>query len=622
VSLTEFFLGPPLATEDEKAERIGAAKGIPIFGLDALSSAAYGPEAALTLLIPLGAAGVASIVPITFSILLLLGIVYVSYRQTIMAYPQGGGSYTVANENLGVWPGLLAAASLMVDYVLTAAVGISAGVGALISAVPSLQPHTLIICVGILAVLTAINLRGVQETGGLFLLPTYLFIGCLLITIAVGLVKTLGTGGHPSPVVPALPLTRATEGATAWLLLRAFASGCTAMTGVEAVSNGVLAFREPASISARRALTIIIGILMVMLAGIAILVRAYGIAATPPGAAGYESVLSQLVGAVVGKGMFYWISIGSILVVLSLSANTAFADFPRLARAIALNGFLPHALALRGRRLVFEKGIYALAVLTGVLLALFDGVTDRLIPLYAVGAFLAFTLSQAGMVMHWKRAGGGSHSIIVNGLGATATAVTVAVVLVAKFTEGAWITLLLIPSLMVLMRGVKRHYDRVEQEIGTLGPVDATNLRPPLVVVPIERWDAVSEKALRFAWTISPDIQAVHVKCGEATDTDLLRQQWGPLVEAPAKAAGLPAPALVVLTSPFRFVVRPLVEHILQLEKDHPARNVAVLVPELVESHWYYSLLHNNRAAILKALLLFGGTQRTAVINIPWYLSE
>jgi amino acid transporter len=620
VSLTEFFLGQPLATEDEKAERIGAAKGIPIFGLDALSSAAYGPEAALTLLIPLGAAGVAYIVPITFSIIILLGIVYVSYRQTIMAYPQGGGSYTVANENLGVWPGLLAAASLMVDYVLTAAVGISAGVGALISAVPSLQTHTSIICVGILAVLTAINLRGVQETGGLFLLPTDLFIGCLLSTIAIGLVKTLGTGGHPGPVVPALPLTRATEGASAWLLLRAFASGCTAMTGVEAVSNGVMAFREPASVNARRALTIIIGILMVMLAGIAILVRAYGIAATPPGAAGYESVLSQLLGAVVGKGMFYWISIGSILMVLSLSANTAFADFPRLARAIAQNGFLPHALALRGRRLVFEKGIYALAVLTGVLLVLFDGITDRLIPLYAVGAFLAFTLSQAGMVMHWKRAGGAARSMIVNGLGATATAVTVAVVLVAKFTEGAWITLLLIPSLMVLMRGVKRHYDRVEQEIGTLGPIDATDLRPPLVVVPIERWDAVSEKALRFAWTISPDIQAVHVECGETTD--LLCQQWGPLVEAPAKAAGLPAPALVVLTSPFRFVVRPLVEHILQLEKDQPARNVAVLVPELVESHWYYSLLHNNRSAILKALLLFGGTQRTAVINIPWYLSE
>jgi amino acid transporter len=619
VTIVELLIGQPLATEDEKAERIGTAKGIPIFGLDALSSAAYGPEAALTLLIPLGAAGAAYIVPISASIIILLGIVYVSYRQTIMAYPQGGGSYTVANENLGVWPGLLAAASLMVDYVLTAAVGIAAGVGALVSAVPSLQAHTLTICLGILAVLVVINLRGVQQTGGLFLLPTYLFIGCLLATIAIGLVKTLAAGGHPVPVVPAPPITRATDVATAWLLLRAFASGCTAMTGVEAVSNGVMAFREPASVHARRALTVIIGILMVMLAGIAILVRAYGIAATAPGATGYESVLSQLLRAVAGTGMFYWISIGSILVVLSLSANTAFADFPRLARAIAQNGFLPHTLALRGRRLVFEKGIYALALLTAVLLVLFDGITDRLIPLYAVGAFLAFTLSQAGMVMHWRRVGGAMHNLIVNGLGATATAVTVGVVLVAKFTEGAWITLLLIPSLMLLMRSVKLHYDRVEQEIGTEAPIDANDLHPPLVVLPIERWNAVSAKALRFAWTISRDIQAVHVDCGE--ETDLLRQRWGELVEIPSTTAGLPAPVLVVLTSPFRFVVRPILEYILTLETDHPARNVAVLVPELVESRWYYRLLHNNRSAILRALLLFRGSQRITVINIPSYLS-
>ena len=620
VTLIELLLGRPLATEDEKAERIGAAKGIPIFGLDALSSAAYGPEAALTLLIPLGAAGIAYIVPISVSIIVLLGIVYVSYRQTIMAYPQGGGSYTVANENLGVWPGLLAAASLMVDYILTAAVGISAGVGALVSAWPSLQPQTLTICLSILAVLTLINLRGVQETGGLFVLPTYLFIGCLLATIVIGLTKTLATGGRPVPVVPGPQIAPATEVASAWLLLRAFASGCTAMTGVEAVSNGVMAFREPASIHARRALTIIIGILAMMLAGIAILVRVYGIGATPPGAAGYESVLSQLLGAVAGKGIFYGISIGSILVVLSLSANTAFADFPRLARAIAQNGFLPHALALRGRRLVFEKGIYALAVLTGVLLVMFDGITDRLIPLYAVGAFLAFTLSQAGMVMHWKRVGGATHSMIVNGLGATATAVTVGVVLVAKFTAGAWITLLLIPSLMVLMRSVKRHYDRVERQIEERRSIDTRDLRPPLVVLPIERWDAVSEKAMRFAWTISRDIHVVHVECGE--ETDLLRQRWSDLVEVPARSAGLPAPALVVLTSPFRFVVRPIVDYVLSLETDRPERTVAVLVPELVENRWYYSLLHNNRSTILKALLLIKGNQHTAVINIPWYLSE
>jgi amino acid transporter len=624
MTLVELLLGRPLATEDEKAERIGAAKGIPIFGLDALSSAAYGPEAALTLLIPLGAAGITYIVPISASILILLGIVYFSYRQTIMAYPQGGGSYTVASENLGLWPGLLAAASLMVDYVLTAAVGISAGVGALVSAVPSLQVYTLAMCLGILILLTLINLRGAQATGGMFLLPTYLFIACLLTMIAVGLAKTLAAGGHPIAVAAPPPSMRATGSVGAWLLLRAFASGCTAMTGVEAVSNGVMAFREPASVQARRTLTIIIGILMVMLAGIAVLVKAYGIAATPPGELGYQSVLSELLGAITGKGVFYEVSIGSILVVLSLSANTAFADFPRLARAIARNGFLPHSMSLKGRRLVFEKGIYALGLLAGALLILFGGITDRLIPLYAVGAFLAFTLSQAGMVMHWRKLGGAGsrRNMFVNGLGATATAVTVAVVLVAKFAEGAWITLLLIPGLMLLMRWVKRHHDRVAIQIGRDTPIDidATGLRPPLVVVPIERWNAVSEAALRFAWTISPEIRALHVECGE--DTDHLRECWAGFVEAPARLAGLPVPSLVLLDSPFRFVVRPITEYVFELERDQPDRNVAVLVPQLVESRWYYGLLHNNRSTILQTLLLFKGSQRTTVVNIPWHLRD
>src|SRR6516164_6600385 len=403
MKVNDLIFGRPLATEEEKAERIGPLKGVPIFGLDALSSAAYGPEAALTLLIPLGMAGAAYVWPITIGIVVLLGIVYFSYRQTISAYPQGGGSYTVATENLGERAGLLAAAALMIDYVLTAAVGISAGVGALVSAVPSLQSKTLPLCLGILLLITIVNLRGVQETGGIFLLPTYIFIACLLGLIVVGLFETVSAGGHPVPVIAPPQLPGITGSVSAWLLLRAFSSGCTAMTGVEAVSNGVMAFREPTDKYAKLTLTIIIGILMAMLLGIAYLVPAYGIAATDPGVPGYESVLSQLLAAVTGRGAFYWISIGSILVVLSLSANTAFADFPRLARAIAQNGYLPHAFVIRGRRLVFAQGVYALALLAGVLLIIFRGVTDRLIPLYAVGAFLAFTLSQAGMVMHWGR---------------------------------------------------------------------------------------------------------------------------------------------------------------------------------------------------------------------------
>src|SRR5271169_1372791 len=449
MNVVDLLFGRPLATEEEKAERIGPLKGIPIFGLDALSSAAYGPEAALTLLIPLGMAGSIYVWPITIGIVVLLGIVYFSYRQTIAAYPQGGGSYTVASENLGEGAGLLSAAALMIDYVLTAAVGISAGVGALVSAVPSLQRDTLSICLGILIVITLINLRGVRESGGIFLLPTYVFIACLLGLIAVGIFKTLAAGGHPVPVVVLPKLTGATATVSAWLLLRTFSSGCTAMTGVEAVSNGVMAFHEPTAQTAKRTLTIIIVILIVMLLGIAYLVPAYGIAATDPGMPGYESVLSQLLAAVTGRGAFYWISIGSILVVLSLSANTAFADFPRLGRAIAQNGYLPHSMTALGRRLVFAQGVYALAFLTGILLIIFRGVTDRLIPLYAVGAFLAFTLSQAGMVMHWKRVGGpgSTRSMLLKGLGATATGITTLVVLVAKFTDGAWITVLLIPAL-------------------------------------------------------------------------------------------------------------------------------------------------------------------------------
>jgi amino acid transporter len=587
-----------------------------------LSSAAYGPEAALTLLIPLGMAGAVYIWPVTVGIVILLGIVYFSYRQTIAAYPQGGGSYTVASENLGDKAGLLAAAALMIDYVLTAAVGISAGVGALISAVPSLQHSTLRLCLGILILITIVNLRGMQETGGVFLLPTYVFLACILGMIAIGIYKTLAAGGHPVPVIPPRRLIGATSAISAWLILRTFSSGCTAMTGVEAVSNGVMAFREPTAKYAKLTLTIIIAILIVMLLGIAYLVPAYGIAATDPGLPGYDSVLSQLLAAVTGRGAFYWLGIGSILVVLSLSANTAFADFPRLARAIAQHSYLPHAFVIRGRRLVFAQGVYALALLTGILLIIFRGVTDRLIPLYAVGAFLAFTLSQAGMVMHWKRTGGPGalRSMIVNGVGALATGITTVVVLVAKFTDGAWITVLLIPSLILMMRSVRRHYTRVAQEVFASAPINTGELCEPVVLMPVDRWSLVTEKAVRYAWTLSSDIHVVHIECGSPTDE--LRQQWREFVEVPAKAANLPVPKLVVLESPYRFVVKPIVDYALQLQETHPDRIITMLIPELVESHWYHYLLHNNRPEAIRALVLFNGNQRITVATIPYHLQS
>jgi amino acid transporter len=618
----DLLFGPPLRSDADRKERIGPATGIPIFGLDALSSAAYGPEAALTLLIPLGAAGIAYIVPISVSIVILLGIVFFSYRQTIEAYPNGGGSYTVASENLGNGAGLLAAAALMIDYILTAAVGISSGVGALISAVPGLQPHTLKLCLGILLVLTVVNLRGVREAGGVFMLPTYLFVLTLLGLIALGIGNVIASGGHPQPVLAPPPMPAAAAGISAWLILRAFASGCTAMTGVEAVSNGVKAFREPVAKSAQITLTIIIAILAVLLLGIAFLVRAYHIGATEPGSPGYQSVLSMLLGAVTGRGWFYWTAISSIILVLALSANTAFADFPRLCRVIAQNGYLPYSFSLRGRRLVYSEGIYVLALLTAILLTVFGGVTDRLIPLYAVGAFLAFTLSQSGMVSHWRKSQDprAKRYMVVNGIGAIATGVTVGVVLVAKFVAGAWITVLLIPALIGVMVAIHRHFQSVAKEIAETAPLSTASIREPLVVLPIDRWSKITGKGLRFAMSLSKEIKVVHVLFDETEDE--LGQSWSTLVEQPAIAAGLPIPELICLRSPFRYVVTPIVDYILDLGARNPDREIAVIIPELVEHKWYHYLLHNQRAQGMKALLLLKGNQRITTMNIPWYLKE
>jgi amino acid transporter len=621
VSVLDILLGKPLATSDERAEQIGTYSGIPIFGLDALSSAAYGPEAALTLLIPLGALGIAYIVPVSASIIVLLTIVYFSYRQTIAAYPGGGGSYTVASENLGTFPGLLAAAALMIDYILVVAVGISAGVGALVSAIPSLQPHTVLICLGILVVITIVNLRGLREAGIFFMVPTYLFVGTLLAAIAIGTFKTVLAGGHPIPVVaPPVPPSAAVAVASMWLLLQVFSNGCTAMTGVEAVSNGVKAFREPTVRNAQRTLTVIIGLLIVMLAGIAFLIRAYGIAATDPGRPGYQSVLSMLVAAVVGRGWFYYVTIVSVLVILSLSANTAFADFPRLCRAVAQNHFLPHSLGFRGRRLVYSQGILVLAVLAAILLVLFGGVTDRLIPLFAIGAFLAFTLSQAGMVAHWRRVRGkgATHSMIVNGLGAVATGITLVVVLVAKFTSGAWVSALLIAALVSSMLWVRSHYRAVAAETSSSAPLEVGTLGPLIVVVPIQDWGKIAQRALQFALTLCSDIRAVHVAAEDETND--LREQWARVVGAPLEQAGRTPPQLITLPSPYRIILAPILNYVLQIERENPNCQIAVIVPELVEKHWYHYPLHNQRAELLKAFLLLHGSKRIVLINVPWYI--
>ena len=570
--------------------------------------------------------GVRYIVPVSAAIITLLVIVYFSYRQTIEAYPMGGGSYTVARFNLGTFWGLLAASALLADYILTAAVGISAGVGALVSAVPSLLPHMMGLCLLILLAITIVNLRGVREAGTVFLLPTYVFVGSLVIAIAGGIVRTVMSGGHPAPVTP-LPVAAApTQAVTYWLLLRVFSSGCTALTGVEAVSNGVRAFREPRVKNAQRTLTVIIAILALLLAGISYLVNVYGIVATDPGQPGYQSVLSMMISAVFGKGVFYYVAIASILLVLSLSANTAFADFPRLCRAIAANNYLPHGFGQRGRRLVYTQGIVVLAVLCGVLLILFGRVTDRMNELDAVGAYMAFRRSQAGMVKHWWKVRGPhwGKSALVNGLGAFVTGVTVVVVLVAKFTQGAWLTLLFIPLTLVLFHRVRRHYHSVALASQCTMPMQPrdTGAARPIVVVPLERWSTLSKQALEFASRMSPEVIGVHVEPGEKEEAALLQEDWERYVAGPYRQAGDAEPKLKILASPYRFVVVPVVQYVLELAEKHPERQIVVVIPELVEEKWYEYFLHNQRARLLEWTLLARGNKRIFTVASPYYLES
>jgi amino acid transporter len=621
LSIIDFLIGRPLASSEEASEKIGPAKGIPVFGLDALASAAYGPEAALTLLIPLGVAGLAYSLPISLCIIVLLGIVFFSYRQTIAAYPQGGGSYTVAHQNLGIFPGLLAASALLIDYTLDAAVGISAGIGALTSALPSLHAHTLALCLGALVFLTLVNLRGISENGNVFLVPTYLFLASMSVALGIGIAKTLMSGGHPQPIV-APPVSHATVGAISlWLLVKAFAGGCTALTGVEAVSNGVQAFRDDRVKNARITLGVIIAALMVMLAGIAYLVKAYKIVATDPNSNNYQSILSMLFAAETGRGWFYFVAIGSALLILIFSANTAFADFPRVCKFIAEDFYLPVSFANRGRRLVYTEGIVVLAVITGALLIGFGGITDRLIPLFAVGAFLAFTMSQAGMVAHWRRerGAGARRSMIINGIGAVATGLTVLVVIVAKFSEGAWITVIAIPLLLALMFGVNRHYRKLWQEIASNTPLSMAKEPKPLLVVVMTGWTRIGKEALRFAMTLSPDIKVLHVA---EEDKPEFADRWLECVEEPLTDAGSPVPELVILRSPYRFVVTPIVDYVLKLAKDNPGRRVVTVIPELMEKRWYYYFLHTQRATLLKTSLLMQGNDHISVLNIPWYLKS
>jgi amino acid transporter len=562
----------------------------------------------------------------------LLIIRFASYWQTIRAYPNNGGAYIVSRENLGTNVGLLAAAALMIDYVLNVAVGISAGVAALVSAVPALHPYILAICLGILVVLTLANLRGTLDAGRLFALPTYLFTASFAAILAIGIGRSIAAGGHPEPVVPPPHVPAAATAVSLWILLRAFAAGCTAMTGVEAVSNGMTAFREPSVKYGHRTLGAIVAILGMLLAGIALLVTRYGIAAMDQTRAGYQSVLSQLAHAVVGNGTFYYIAMGSLLCVLALSANTSFVDFPRVCRMVAADGFLPKSFAIAGRRLVFTVGILYLAATSGVLLTLFGGITDRLIPLFAIGAFLTFTLSQAGMVLHWRRelrkSGSAHHRmhLWINAAGATTTGAALVIIVTTKFTEGAWITVLAIPLVIALLRGIRAYYDELERRIRDPMPLKLDDTRPPIVIVATESWNKLTDKALRFALSLSPDVYAVHLAQltgPEAEEHDRnLRAQWRTDVEQPARAAGLWPPELVILQAEYRDMHEPVLGLARRLEQTRSGRRIAVLLPEVARQHWYQHLLHTLRPSRLRTQLLKAGEPSLVIVDVPWSLDE
>jgi amino acid transporter len=622
MSIGDAILGKPLSDAEEKKQELSVWTGVPVLGLDALASTGYGPEAALTVLVAMGSAGLHYFPIIIILIVVELGMLYFSYLQTAEAYPKGGGAYNVARDNFGPQVAIWAAVALMLDYLLNVAVGISAGVGAVLSAVPSLHPHTLLICLLVLLTLTFVNLRGVKESGIAFIVPVVVFVICLAAAIATGVIRTFLAGGHPHAIVPAPVIPHPSAAVGGWLLLTAFANGCTAMTGVEAVSDGVPLFRQPTVPNARKTLTAIILILSLFLLGLSYVCPAFHIGAMNEQQPGYQNVLSQLVAAVMGKNFFYYISLASIFVVLTYSAQTSFADFPRVCRFLAEDRFLPSGFATRGRRLVYTDGILVLAFISAFLLIIFGGITDKLIPLFAVGAFGAFLFSQLGMVKHWLKNRGPRFrlKLFLNALGACTTAVVLVIIVVAKFKEGAWITVFVVPAVVILLKGINRHYSRIAHEAGQPINLHVSELNQPAVVIPIDSWNAVAEKAVRFGMMLSNDVTAVHVKTEQDRDEDQLLQHWRQNVERPAEMTQSAVPKLEFLESPYRRVAEPVLDYVNSLAERRQDRLVAVIIPQLIQPHWYEYFLHSFYAARLRARLFLNGSDRIVVVNTPWCL--
>ena len=606
-AIRRFLVGRPIPSEREIHERVGIFKGLAVFASDNISSSAYATEEIMRVLALAGAGALTLTMPITIAVVAVLAIVVASYQQTLRAYPNGGGSYIVASDNLGPAAGLVAAGALLTDYVLTVAVSVAAGVAAITSIAPELFDARVVIGVAFVALICLGNLRGIRESATIFATPTYVYLVAIFGLLAYGLFRA-ATGTLPAYSAPASWQPEGVEALALILIMRAFASGAVALTGVEAVSNGIPAFRPPESRNAGIVLVLMGSFFGVIFLGMSYLAGQIGILPDPTET---ETVVSQLTRLLVGEGTpyHYLVQISTALL-LVLAANTAFADFPRLSSILARDGFMPRQFAYRGERLAFGMGIVVLAVLSSLLIVGFGGSVTNLIPLYTIGVFVAFTLSQSGMVKHWwVRRGterGWRVSIGFNALGAVSTAVVAIVVGIAKFALGAWMVLVLIPVLIAIMWGIHRHYRRVEDALFVTAPSRLEALSP-VVLVPIGRLDRATLRALAVARALSPEIIALHV-ASDAEDATRFESQIASLNDDGLRA--------VVIESPFRALGRPLLSYLDTLDREDPGRPITVVLSEYVPAHWWEWLLHNQLALRLKLALFF--RPNTTVLDVPF----
>lgn len=606
--LKRWLLGPALKTAQAAHERLSKRLALAVFSSDALSSVAYATEEILLVLVLAGSVAVSWSIPVSILIVALLAILTMSYREIIFEYPAGGGAYIVARSNLGEMPGLTAAAALIIDYVLTVAVSVAAGIAALTSAVPALFPHREMLGLLAIVLVVVVNLRGVRESGRIFAVPTYIFIGSILLMLGAGFVQMIM--GRPMPMASIATnsaATQMTEGVTLWLLLRAFSSGCTALTGVEVISNGVSIFKRPESKNAATTMAFMATILGGLFIGISILAYHYGILPKED-----ETVVSQIARATFDGGILYYLVQASTMAILILAANSSFNGFPRLASILARDGYMPAQMKTRGDRLVFSNGVILLGLFAGLLIVAFRGDTHALIPLYAVGVFLSFTLSQAGMVKHWllKRGRHWRKRLMINGLGAVTTGLATLIIAGTKFMHGAWIVIGLLPLIIVWFRSVHAHYVAVGEQISLTRGHRPPQPRRNTVIIPISSVNRGVLRALDYARSHSGDVRAVLVDVDKEDTalTEIKWAQWGCGVH------------LVVLPSPYRSVLRSLLDYIEELLQKDPEGWVTVVIPEILPARWWQNILHNQRALMLKAALLF--KERVILTDVPFHLER